>query len=569
MSRKLLQLLTRNWRNCLVLAGISALAGAGPAKAQAPATPTWSWVQPVGGGVGNQATCYGTATDAAGNTYVGGAFEGVGHFGALTLTSSPQSSQPYVAQLNAAGTYQWVTSVAGYGRGSVQGIATDAAGNVYVTGNFDGTLTFGATTLSAGLGTTNAFVAKLSPTGTWLWAASGGGYTRDVGRALVVRGGTVFVTGQVHDQARFGNTPVLSATTTGFADIFVAALDAATGTWQWSRCAAGTNTNPNNYGFAIGLNAAGDVYIAGNFTQQAAFGSTTLAATSADIYLAKLSAAGTWLWASKAGGTSTNSCPAMTVDAAGNAYLTGSCSGPATFGSTVLLGNGRGYVAKANATGVWLWARQTTGTSGIVFGKGIAFDEASQRVYINGNFSGSQSFGGQTLQASGPFDVYVASLDAAGTWQWVVPATGPDRVVANTLSLGAGGALYTVGYTVGNATFGAAALAHPNPPAEQPYVARLSASVVTATAARQAAGAAALWPCPAGAAQLVQVRWASGQQPQALAVCDALGREVYRQPLTAAALETTFPAPSQPGWYQCRLLLPAGGYAVARLVVAP
>ncbi|MBC7448104.1 MAG: hypothetical protein H7330_08600 [Hymenobacteraceae bacterium] len=47
----------------------------------------------------------------------------------------------------------------------------DAAGNVYFTGRFAGTVQFGATTLNTPAGGGgNAFVAKLSPAGAWLWA---------------------------------------------------------------------------------------------------------------------------------------------------------------------------------------------------------------------------------------------------------------------------------------------------------------------------------------------------------------------------------------------------------------
>jgi hypothetical protein len=499
---------------------------------------------------------------------VGGSFSGTGHFGPFTLTSPAQTSQPYVARLAASGTYQWVQSVTGYGRGIVQGLAIDAAGNTYATGSFDGQLTFGNTTLTSN-GDNDVFVAKLSPTGAWLWAASGGGYSPDVGRALAVSAtGTVYVTGQVRANASFGTTPALAATTTGFADLFVAALNATTGAWQWSRCAAGTG-NPNNYGFGLGLSAAGEVYIAGSFTTPTDFGGTTLTAVNTDIYVAKLSAAGTWQWARKAGGTSTNSCPALAVDAPGNAYITGVYTGPATFGSTVLTGLAKGYVAKLDAAGTWQWARQTTG--GTAFGKGIALDATGQQVYACGNFSGTVGLGSASLTAGGPFDVYVAALDAAGTWQWAQQASGADRLVNNNFAAAPSGGLYVGGYAVGNATFGAATLTHPNPPAEQPFVARVGGVVTTAREPlATSAGQLVLWPNPAAATQVVRVRWAAGEQPISLRVHDALGREVYQQAiLPGTTPEATFPAPPQPGWYQCHVVGAEGQVGTRALVVQP
>ena len=80
------------------------------------------------------------------------------------------------------------------------GIATDAGGNVYMTGNMLGTVRFGSIILSP---TTTgsyyrAFVAKLSPTGTWIWAVQANSPTGSVyGTAVAVSrsGSTVYVAG--------------------------------------------------------------------------------------------------------------------------------------------------------------------------------------------------------------------------------------------------------------------------------------------------------------------------------------------------------------------------------------
>ncbi|GAB2848595.1 hypothetical protein GCM10027044_04620 [Hymenobacter ruber] len=548
------------------------MASAGHAVGQN--TQSWDWARRIGGTPATQTQSFGVVADANGNSYVTGSFQGTAQFGSFTLTSPAQTNQPYVAKLNASGTYQWVTTVSSWGRGAGQALALDAAGNVYVTGNFDGPLTFGPTTLQASNSSNDVFVAKLSPGGAWLWAAGGGGYSLDVGRAIAVNAsGLVFVAGQIRDQATFGNTPAVQATL-GFADIFVAALDAATGTWQWSRCAAGNpaTTAANSYGWSLGLDAAGALYLTGSFTGPASFGSTTLTATgtSNDIFVAKLSAAGAWLWARQAGGNGTDECRALAVDGAGNVYLTGWYSGPATFGSTTLTGSARGYVAKLDAAGNWLWANPMASTSGnSVFSKGIALDATGQKVFIMGNFSGTLGLGTLSRTAVGPFDQYVAGLDAAGNWQWMQQASSSNRLVMNALAADPAGVLYTVGYALGDATFGQSTLLHPNPPAEQPYVARLATNVVTAVAAATPSRVAT-WPCPVEPTQPVHVRWNVGQHPTALVLRDALGREVYRQHLQhLGSEEMTFPAPSIPGWYQCQLLLPEAQPAVSRVLVQP
>ena len=62
------------------------------------------------------------------------------------------------------------------------GIATDGAGNSYVTGNFEDTATFGAgepneTTLTSA-GSSDILVAKYDPSGALVWAKRAGGTGR-------------------------------------------------------------------------------------------------------------------------------------------------------------------------------------------------------------------------------------------------------------------------------------------------------------------------------------------------------------------------------------------------------
>jgi hypothetical protein len=538
--------------------------------AKAQVIPSWEWVQAVGGGIGNQSTCYGVAADANGNSYITGSFVGTGRFGAFTLTSAPQTQQLYVAKLGPTGTYQWARTVTNYGRGEGQALAVDAAGNIYVTGNFDGPLTFGATTLTP-MGSNDVFVAKLSPGGTWLWAKSGGGYSLDVGRAIIVSpSGTVYVAGQIRDFANFGTTPQLQATL-GFADIFVAALDAATGTWQWSRCAMGNpaTTIANNYGWSLGLNAVGEVYLGGIFAGQATFGNITLTGAGSDIFVAKLTAAGTWLWARQAGGASTDACRALAVDGPGNVYLTGDYSGPATFGNSTVTGAGKIYVAKLDGSGAWQWVRASAGSAS-GFGRGIALDASGQRIYVGGNFSSALTLGTITLTSVGTFDQYVAALDASGTWLWAQQAIGVNRVVTNGLTADANGAVYTCGYVLGNATFGPFAVVHPNPPAEQPYVARLAAGLPTATVP-SSLNSLTIWPCPTAPAEAVHVRWCTNKRPVAVVLLDVLGREVTRIPLSTSnsTSEASFSAPSLIGWYQCQVVFSDSPAISMPLVVQP
>ena len=94
-------------------------------------------------------------------------------FGPTTLTSQG-SWDVYVLKLDTDGNWQW--AVRG-GSSSTDGnwdIVTDGDGTSYTAGVFDGTATYGATTITT-QGGRDIFVTKIDTNGNWLWAISAGG----------------------------------------------------------------------------------------------------------------------------------------------------------------------------------------------------------------------------------------------------------------------------------------------------------------------------------------------------------------------------------------------------------
>ncbi|RZK55923.1 MAG: hypothetical protein EOO59_10205, partial [Hymenobacter sp.] len=101
------------------------------------------------------------------------------------------------------------TGLVGSG-GTIEAVATDAAGSVFVVGTFADTLRLGSHTLYSA-GSADFFLAKYVPrTHTWAWAVRGGGRQSDAGHALAVQGGAVYVTGYV-----FGNVANATLVTLG------------------------------------------------------------------------------------------------------------------------------------------------------------------------------------------------------------------------------------------------------------------------------------------------------------------------------------------------------------------
>ena len=369
---------------------------------------TWLWAANAGGNGGDIGL--GITIDDAGYSYITGKFQGTATFGSHSITSSGEEDI-FIAKLDLDGNWQWAASAGGTGHDRGSGITIDDAGNCYIIGTFSETATFGTHTLSS-IGNVDIFVARVS-NGIWQWAARAGGvpglvFGTDSGTEIAIdNAGNCYVTGTFGNWASFGSHTI---TGIGYNDIFVAKIN-SDGSWQWANWAA---SGRYDAGCDITIDDGGNCYITGYFEQTAAFGSFSLTLTSSggsDIFVAKMDSDGNWLWATKAGGTLGDVGAAITIDDAGNSYVTGHFYGTATFGSYSLTGSGYEdiFVAKINANGNWLWATKAGGSSSD-WGRGIIIDDAGN-CFITGGFSEMATFGSHSLTSNGDADIFVAKLN--------------------------------------------------------------------------------------------------------------------------------------------------------------
>ena len=106
----------------------------------------------------------------SGDVFVAGGFKGTVSFGSTALTSTGKT-EAFVAKLGPTGTLSWVTPVAAT-PAAVDGatsLALDSNGLPVIAGLFQGTATFGSHALTAG-GSTDAFIAKLDTNGNFTWS---------------------------------------------------------------------------------------------------------------------------------------------------------------------------------------------------------------------------------------------------------------------------------------------------------------------------------------------------------------------------------------------------------------
>ena len=243
---------------------------------------------------------------------------------------------------------------------------------------------------------------------------------------------------------------------------------------------------------AIAVDSAGSAYIAGSTDSSdlpAGVAGSKFAGAPPDIFVAKLTPDGTGLvYCTYLGGEAADEARAIAVDAAGNAYITGSTASkafPATGGAFQAAysgGHTDAFAAKLSPGGALLYATYFGG-GGDEEGRGIAAD-ADGNAYITGVTTSALVFplSATPFQAryqGGVHDGFAARLNSIGTtliYSTLLGSEGDDQPAAVAVD-GAGNA-YITGSTDGAgypATAGAYQPSAPNP-VSSAFVTKLNAS---------------------------------------------------------------------------------------------
>jgi aerobic-type carbon monoxide dehydrogenase small subunit (CoxS/CutS family) len=399
-----------------------------------------------GGGPGDDIG-YAIALDAGGNAYVTGSFQGAALFGNTNLISQG-SSDIFIAKYDPAGSLLWARQAGGAGADGGFGIALDTNSNCYVTGYFSGSATVGSTHLTT-TGSYDLFLAKYDTDGNMLWAATTGASEALYGSAIAVDlAGNSYLTGSFAQNASFAGQPFLNNTNY---DTFVAKYSPG-GALQWATQLGGDN---NDQGTGIGVNANGQCYVTGYFEGDAVFGNQDLISVGdQDMFVCQLDASGQLQWVQQAGVLGKTEGAALTVDPQGNCFVTGYYDGLTLFGTNTLSTDGFFdlFLAKYDTQGNLLWA-QNTGSSAIN-GAGVAADSAGN-AFVTGSFIGPATFGDLTLTNGAVSEIFLAKYDTDGNVLWAKQAGGQSASYGYGVALDPVGACAITGSISGQANFGA------------------------------------------------------------------------------------------------------------------
>jgi hypothetical protein len=403
------------------------------------------------GGVGSD-FANAVAVDNTGAAYVAGQ-TGAG-FPTLNAEQNTfgGNSDAFVAKLSPSGALVYSTYLGGTGRDFGNGIAVDSTGSAYITGLTSG----GFPTLNAwqntfGGGQDDAFVAKLSPSGTLVYSTYLGGTGTEIGNGIGVDStGAAYVAGRTD-----GGFPTLGAVQTSFGgifDAFVAKLSPS-GVLVYSTYLGGAS---DDEGLGIAVDSAGAAYVTGvagsGFptlnAEQNTFGGAN------DAFVAKLSPTGTLIYSTYVGGTGNDVAFGIGVDLTGAAYITGYTDGG--FPTLNALQNNYGggladaFVTKLSPTGTLVYSTFLGGT-GNDLGGAIAVDSTGA-TFVTGRTAG----GFPTLNAiqssygGGSFDAFIANLSPSGALLYSTYLGGTGTEQGSGIATDGAGNAYVVGSTNGN-----------------------------------------------------------------------------------------------------------------------
>ena len=350
------------------------------------ANPIWTRL------VGTSADDYNrrVATDPSGNVLIGGRT-----FGDLEGSNQGQDDA-FVTKYDSSGSplpsppNTWPHQHGTTGNDASYDVATDGAGNVFITGGTSGGL-FGTSA-----GQADVFVVKYDADGNVQWnLQDGSGGTDNSFGAAVDPSGNVLITG--YTDSDFGGS------NEGDADAFVRKYDKTTEALLWAR-QLGTSTDDHSR--AVTTDAAGNIFITGWTTGDLDPGDEHLYIGGRDAFVSKYDPSSESFapeWTVQLGTSGTDESYGVAADSDGNVFITGWTEGD--LGEQTNKGGPDAFLSKIDTSGNVLWT-QLFGTSSGDKSLGVAVD-GGDNVLISGYTYGSLD--GHTN--AGQTDAFVAKFN--------------------------------------------------------------------------------------------------------------------------------------------------------------
>lgn len=406
------------------------------------------------------------AIDSSGHLYTTGSFLGTVDFNpgpdTMSLTSASGAEDTYLIKFGADGAFLWVKQLSATGILVSVDILYDPAGFIYLAGFYRGQGDFDPGMDSYFLSTANdaydIYVLKLDLNGDFIWARSiGGDGSEQPVEIALDDNGNIAIGGQFTGISDFDPGPeqlLLNATSQG--DGFV-----ATYTPDGNLISAQQFAGDGLFSATcIDIDAAGNTYIAGYFHGNYDFdpGQEMVMVQSTgmdDVFVVKLSAAGSFSWLRHLGNVFDNKIFDIAVNNEGFLHATGYFKGSLDFDPgpddlDLFAFNSDVFVWKLNPNGELIWIAQTVGFR-YDQGTAIRLDHQGS-VYTSGYYGEQADFDPgpgeyfiHSTGISGSNDAFVFKVKKNGAFAWAYTLGGNSHDFGGEVLVDGQGALYITG----------------------------------------------------------------------------------------------------------------------------
>src|SRR4051812_28228397 len=277
--------------------------------------PQWLW---TAGGIDSDGANAIAATPDGG-WVIGGSFSQSVELQGQKLVSRG-GTDAMLIKLGATGDLEWVKQFGGRYNDTINHVAVDPRGNLYVQGVFRDTAAWGGAPLTAHGGSDNDVVlAKYDANGDHLWSQGFGNAFNDVAGGLTVDpAGNVTMVGSFDRSASFG--PGDDHVSAGEADAFIARFT-SDGKLTWAHS---FGSDREDIAFGIAADAAGNTVTTGWFQGSVDFGTGAIASKgNKDVFALKLDPAGALVWVRTWGDRDHDQGRAVVIDDKGCAIVAG------------------------------------------------------------------------------------------------------------------------------------------------------------------------------------------------------------------------------------------------------
>jgi hypothetical protein len=171
------------------------------------------------GGTGND-VAKAVTSNMNDDIFITGSFNQTASFGSNTITSVGYIDI-FIAKIDISANFAWVRKAGGINTSNIgNAIVCNSVGDVYITGTFEDESIFSTTPIiSSGL--MDTFIAKYSRGGVLQWVKKAGGVNLDFSGSIAISSNNIYTTGFFSGSSTFGNS---NLTSIGASDFFISRL---------------------------------------------------------------------------------------------------------------------------------------------------------------------------------------------------------------------------------------------------------------------------------------------------------------------------------------------------------